>query len=47
MQGESYIISIESFDTIYYQKGGGLGINDLSVTLLKLSEVLHKRKIVS
>lgn len=46
MQKENYIISIESVDTIYHQEGGGLCINDLSVTLsLKLSEVLYKREI--
>lgn len=48
MQRENDIISIESFDTIHYQNGCGLGISDLPVTLsLKLSEVLYKREIIS
>lgn len=47
MYGEDHIINIESVDTIHYQKGGELGIDDLSVTLsLKLCEVLRKIEIV-
>lgn len=47
IQRENHSIFISTVSAIHHKKGGGLGINDLFVTLsLKLSEILHKIEII-